>query len=61
MEAAISESLFEKQESSFNMLNRVFVLLFSDINLLLIIIIIIIINAKNFLERHFCGSSINSF
>ena len=39
MEAMISESLFEKQKSSFDMLNRnwVFVLLFSDITLSLLI------------------------
>ena len=37
MEAVISESLFEKQKSSFDMLNRVFILLFSDIILLLLI------------------------
>ena len=45
MEAMISESLFEKQKSSFDMLNRnwVFILLFSDIILSLLISIIIII------------------
>ena len=34
MEAVISESLFEKQKSSFDILNRnwVFILLFSDKN-----------------------------
>ena len=39
MEAMISESLFEKQKSAFDMLNRnwVFILLFSDIILLLLI------------------------
>ena len=39
MEAVISESLFEKQKSSFDMLNRswVFILLFSDIILLSLI------------------------
>ena len=39
MEAVISESLFEKQKSSFDMLNRnwVFILLFSDIILSLLI------------------------
>ena len=46
MEALISESLFEKQKSSFDMLNRnsVFIFLFSDI----IIIIIIIIPFHNY-------------
>ena len=45
MEAVISESLFEKQKSSFDMLNRnwVFILLFSNIILSLLISIIIII------------------
>ena len=39
MEAMISESLFEKQKSSFDMLNRnwVFILLFSDIIITIII------------------------
>ena len=39
MEAVISERLFEKQKSSFDMLNRnsVFILLFSDIILPLLI------------------------
>ena len=45
MEAVISESLFEKQKSSFDMLNRnwVFILLFSDITLSLLIITIIVV------------------
>ena len=39
MEAVISKSLFEKQKSSFDMLNRnwVFILVFSDIILSLLI------------------------
>ena len=40
MEAVISESLFEKQKSSFDMMNKnwVFILLFSDITIIIIII-----------------------
>ena len=44
MEAVISKSLFKKQKSSFDILNRnlVFILLFSDIIILLLLLLLLL-------------------
>ena len=53
MEAVISKSLFKKQKSSFDILNRnlVFILLFSDIIILLLLLLLLSLLFDKWLHR----------